>query len=259
VNCREARDLADPFLGDQLLVETTQDIVRHLETCPACREEFASRRLLRTRLQSAIDTAPNLAPHPEFVSALRARLRPADAPRQVTRRAWLQSWAAAAAALAALLGGGLFARDALRRSRLATLAATAAGDHQNCAIKFNLHERPIPLEEAARRYDAAFSSLTTIAPPGGAVLDRHSCVFDGRRFGHVVFQYKGRVVSLLVTGGSGLSGATPVLVANDSALRVAAFDVGMHAVFVVSDLPDQDTLRVAQALADPLRQALPRS
>ena len=268
VTCREARELADPFLSDQLLVETTNEIVRHLETCAACRDEFAARRTLRTRLQSAVAASPALAPRPGFAADLTARLRPAAAPGAViTRRAWIESWWAAAAALLALLGGGLFARDTVRRSRLATLAANASGDHQNCAITFNLRERPIPLEDAARRYDPAYASLATLDPPaglpGGAVdvLDRHSCVFEERRFGHVVFRYEGHVVSLLVTSGSGLAGSTPALVAiaNDSRYRVASFDAGSHAVFVVSDLPERDVLGVAEALAAPVARRLSTS
>src|SRR5581483_212843 len=249
--------------SDQLLVETTHEIVHHLETCPSCREEIGSRRRLRSQLQSAIAVAPELAPRPEFVDALTARLRasaPAAPAHTLTRRAWIESWWAAAAALAALVGGGIFARDTIRRSRLATLAASAAGDHQNCAIKFNLSERPIPLEEAARRYDPAFASLQTLPLPpalsGATVLDRHSCVFGGRRFAHVVFRYHDRIVSLLVTNGDGTSGETPSLVANDSGLRVASFDAGRHVVFVVSDLPDADTLRVAQSLVMPVVHAL---
>lgn len=272
VNCRETRELGDAFLSDQLLVETTHDIVKHLETCPACREEIASRRRLRAQLQSAIGRSPDLAPRPEFIDGLTARLRVQTAPPVssgaspvITRRAWLESWWAAAAAVLALLGGGLFARDTVRRSRLATLAASAAGDHQNCAIKFNLSERPISLEEAARRYDVAFASLSTLALPTGlpggpaTIIDRHSCLFDGRRFGHVVFRYKDRVVSLLVTTESGVGTSVPALLAAGSALHVASFDVGSHAVFVVSDLPDADTLLVAQTLAEPVSRALSRN
>jgi hypothetical protein len=232
VTCRETRELADPFLSDQLLVETTHEIVKHLETCPGCRDEFAARRTLRGQLQSAVASSRDLAPRPDFAAQLAANLRPAAAAAQMTRRAWLESWWAAAAALVALVGGGIFARDAVKRSRLATLAANAAGDHQNCAIKFNLRERPIPLEEAARRY---------------------------RRFGHVVFRYEDHIVSLLVTSGSTGSGSAPALVANNTAYRVASFDAGTHAVFVVSDLPERDVLGVAQALAASVTQRLTQS
>ena len=262
VNCREARELADPFLSNQLLVETTHGIVKHLETCPACRDEVAARRTLRMRLQSAIGSAADLAPRPDFVAALSDRLRPMTPEEGISRRVWLQSWWAAAAAAVALLGGGLFTRDALRRSRLLTLAAGAAGDHQNCAIKFNLTERPIPLEDAAQRHDPAYQSLIALeAPvglPGGpaAILERHSCVFEGRRFAHLVLRYRDHIASLLVTGGFGLAGAEPALVDDDSALQVAAFDTTKHAVFVVSDLPESDTLALARALAEPVARGL---
>jgi anti-sigma factor RsiW len=259
VNCRETRELADPFLSDQLLVETTHEIVRHLETCATCRDEFAARGALRAKLQAAIAASPGLAPRPDFAAELAARLRPAPSgSATLSRRAWLETWWAAAAAVIALLGGGLFARDAARKSRLATLAASAAGDHQNCAIRFNLAERPIPLDAAAKQYDPAYAALATLEAPGGlaggpaTVLDRHSCVFEGRRFGHVVYRYEDRVVSLLVTAESGAAGSTPALVRNDSPLRVAAFDAGTHDAFVVSDLSGQDVLAVARALASPL-------
>ena len=260
MTCREARELADAFLSDQLLVETTNEIARHLETCPACSAEFEARRRLRSRLRSAVDGANALAPRPEFVASLATRLRPAEAMPDITRRAWLKTWMAAAAAAVVAVGGGLFARDEIRRRRLAVLAAGAAGDHQNCAIKFNLAEQPIPLDEAARRYDPAYATLATMTLPSGvAALARHSCVYEGRRFGHVVFKHSDHVVSLLVTAGEGDTSAAPALVPTDGGLRVAAFDVGAHAVFVVSDLPDRDTLAVAQSLAAPVRQALSRA
>lgn len=262
MQCHEARELADPFLSDQLLVETTHEIVRHLEVCPSCREEFASRRALRVQLQSAFARAVDLAPRPEFVDSLSSQLRPA-ARSTLSRRAWLQSWWAAAASALALVGGGLFARETLHRSRLAALARNAAGDHQNCALKFNLAERPISLEDAARRYDPAYGSLATIEAPTGLaggpmeVLDRHSCVYDGRRFGHVVFRYRERFVSLLVTALTERMDTRPEMLPSEGALRVASFSSGHHAVFVVSDLSERETASVAEALAASVSRRLP--
>ena len=261
MQCRDVRELLDAYLGDQLLVETTNDVVRHLETCPACRGELDGRRRLRARLQSAFAGAVDLAPTPHFLNGVDARLRIDTAPL-MTRRNWLRSWGAAAAATVTAISGGLIARSAARRSRLAELARNAAGDHQNCAIKFNLSERPIPLEEAARRYDPAFASFTTLtAPtglPNGAVelLERHSCVYEGRRFAHVVFRYAGHVVSLLVTGGTESIGSSPALLPSDGPLQVASFSTGRHVVFVVSDLSAQDTSRFAQAIVEPVSQRL---
>jgi putative zinc finger protein len=261
MQCREVRELLDAFLGDQLLVETTNDVVRHLEVCPACRAELEGRRALRARLQSAFGSAVALAPRPEFLSGLETRLR-TEATSRMTRRSWLRSWGTAAAAIVTAISGGLFARSAAHRSRLATLARNAAGDHQNCAIKFNLAERPISLEEAARRYDPAFASFTTLSAPTGLpngtaeILDRHSCVYEGRRFAHVVFRYGGHIVSLLVTGGTESIGSSPEMLPTDGALKVASFSAGRHLVFVVSDLSAQDTSRFAQAMVGPLAQRL---
>jgi anti-sigma factor RsiW len=64
MQCREVPELADAFLSDQLLLERTREIVTHLETCPACREEMAARRALRAKLQSAFAGAVDLQPRP---------------------------------------------------------------------------------------------------------------------------------------------------------------------------------------------------
>jgi anti-sigma factor RsiW len=265
MQCRNVRELLDAFLGDQLLVETTNDVVRHLETCPACRGELEGRRALRARLQAAFASAVELAPRAVFLNEMEARLRTdvaSEARSRMTRRSWLRSWGAAAAALVTAISGGLFARSAVQRSRLAALARTAAGDHQNCAIKFNLTERPIPLEEAARRYDPAFASFTTLAAPTGLpngsveLLERHSCFYEGRRFAHVVFRYAEHVVSLLVTAGTESIGSSPEMLPADGPLQVASFSTGRHLVFVVSDLSAQDTSRFAQAIVEPVSQRL---
>ena len=261
MQCRDVRELLDAYLGDQLLVETTNDVVRHLETCPACRGELDGRRALRDRLQSAFVGAVDLAPTPEFLKRIDARLR-IEASSLMTRRSWLRSWGAAAAAIVTAISGGLFARSAARRSRLAQLARNAAGDHQNCAIKFNLSERPISLEEAARRYDPAFASFTTLTAPTGLrngpvdLLERHSCVYEGRRFAHVVFRYSGHIVSLLVTGGTESIGSSPEMLPTDGVLQVASFAAGRHLAFVVSDLSADDTSRFADALVGPVAQRL---
>jgi anti-sigma factor RsiW len=261
MHCRDVRELLDAYLGDQLLVETTNDVVRHLETCLSCRGELEGRRALRDRLQSAFGGAVDLAPTPDFLKSIDARLR-IEASSLMTRRSWLRSWGAAAAAIVTAISGGLFARSAARRSRLAQLARNAAGDHQNCAIKFNLSERPISLEEAARRYDPAFASFTTLTAPTGLpngpvdLLERHSCVYEGRRFAHVVFRYSGHIVSLLVTGGTESIGSSPEMLPTDGVLQVASFAAGRHLAFVVSDLSADDTSRFADAMVGPVAQRL---
>jgi anti-sigma factor RsiW len=258
--CRDVRELADAFLSDQLLVETTQEMVRHLESCPECRHEIETRRELRNRLQSAFGSAPALAPRQEFADQLRARLQPRAA-AGVSRRDVLRSWWAIAAGAVLAAGGGLAGRSALHRSRLAELARSAAGDHQNCAIKFNLTERPISLQDAARRFDPAYAGLVALQAPEGSsmeVVERHSCEYQGRRFAHVVYRYQGHVVSLLVTASTEGESATPAMLPRgaEGQWSVASFSSPRHLIFVVSDLDDRDTLAVADALARPVADSL---
>ena len=88
------------------------------------------------------------------------------------------------------------------------------------------------------------------------MADRHSCVFDGRRFGHVVYQVDGHVVSVLMTK-SDTADARPVDRQLSWLGRVDGFAMALtrtptHAVYIVSDLEDARFRPVAQSLADPL-------
>jgi hypothetical protein len=256
MECRDVRELADSFLSEQLLVETNHELLRHLETCPDCRAEIAGRRALRDTLRRAFTHAEDLRPRPDFAAELRTTLRASAA--TVSRRSVLKSWWTLAAGVALTTGGGVFVRRSTARSRLATLAREAAGDHQNCAVKFRLAERPISLEQAGRRYGAPYDAVATFEPPAidGSleILERHSCVYQGRRFAHVVCRYRGALTSLLVTEAT--PPTAPELESTDAGRAVASLPAGRFLAFVVSDLDPQDVLRLAQTLAAPLSQHL---
>jgi anti-sigma factor RsiW len=255
MDCRSVREFADAFIAEQLLVETTQQVVRHLETCEECRTEFATRRLLRDRLRTAFGRAVELEPRPDFAAQLAASLRP---PQNLSRRSVLRSWWALAAGVAVAAGGGEFLREARSRSRLTALARQAAGDHQNCAVKFNLAERPISLGVAARRYGGPYAALASFVPPpvGSSieVAERHSCVYDGVRFGHIVLRDQGALVSLLVTKGAGP--AAPQLESADREYAIASLRAAGFVAFVVGSMDAARVLRLAQAFADPLSRQL---
>jgi anti-sigma factor RsiW len=206
MQCRELRDLADAFIGDELLVETNQDILRHLESCPDCRAEVAARRELRRRLKLAWGRSADLAPREQWLGEVRARLEATHQAR-TRRRGAGGTWLALVATVLVAAGIGLIALSGSRgAAALLALARSAVGDHRNCAVRFNLAERPIPLEQAAARYDAAYRVFeatpdASVSARNGTieVVERHSCVFEGRRFAHVVMRYQGELVSLLVT------------------------------------------------------------
>jgi len=148
------------------------------------------------------------------------------------------------------------------------LAQSAAGDHRDCAIDFRLPEKPIALEEAGRKYDPAYLDLTKAVLSRGAgqlteaqLIEAHSCVFEGRRFAHLVFRFHDRIVSLLVTDVHHTeanaaesrslrdSAAQVIACSQFSGYQVSCFETADHAVFVVSDLPERENLAFARTLA----------
>src|SRR6266446_2349090 len=151
------------------------------------------------------------------------------------------------------------------------LARAAVGDHRNCALQFRLAEKPISLEEAAQRYGAAYRVLESLPPDdvvtavGPAhVLERHGCVYGGRRFAHIVFDYRGARVSLLVTaieGGVQLVLPGEALPHVTSAGRfdemsVVSFRTSRQMVFFAGDVPQADLMKLADAVAEPLYRGL---
>jgi len=259
MECRDVRELADSFLSEQLLVETTHDILRHLSQCPSCRAEIESRRRLRSSVRGAFERSTELRPNPDFLASIGQRVREQES-RHRRRSGWQRALAIAATILL-VFGGAFGGREWFGASRFAALARAAAGDHQNCAVRYRLKERPISLEEAAKRFDAGYGALIGVEPSpsriaGGelTVLERHLCVFDRRRFAHIVLRYRGTVVSVLVTPDR-FAQVPPELLTVD-AMHVASYRVGRFAAFVVSSVSDDETRQIAAAMAGPLIAAL---
>jgi len=261
MQCRDARELLDSFIGEELLVETNHELLRHLATCPECNAELEGRRRIRSGLQRAFRRSVDLQVRPEFANELATRLRTSS--RSPAREAWQARWFAIAASMLVIVGAGTY----LLRTRISEATRLAAGDHQNCAVKFALQEKPISLKEASERYDAAYAQLVTTPPDtvrtAAGVLriaDRHSCVFGGRRFGHVVFRMDDHLVSVLMTQDDVVGTASKEDVRQLSwlprvnGLGMASLHTTGHVVYIVSDLQDSDFRVVAQALAQPVWQ-----
>ncbi|MEP6919321.1 MAG: zf-HC2 domain-containing protein [Acidobacteriota bacterium] len=261
MQCREVRDLLDSFLGQELLVETNHELLRHVEGCPDCRAELEARRQLRAALQQAFTRAESLQPRAGFSTEVLSRVRSGNTHR--SRWASLWTWGALAASLVLLTATGLF----LLRNGVTALGRDAVGDHLYCAVKFRLAERPIALTDPSLRDDPTFAKLqdtpqADIATAAGPVrvLERHACVFAGRRFAHVVLQFEGQLVSLLVTADPGATtsgrAASVSWFTGVDGQRVAGFKTTGHAAFVVSAVPERQFRVIAQALADPVSHRL---
>lgn len=265
MECNYVRSLADSYLSEQLLVETTHGIVQHLERCLACRADIEAKRRLREKLRTAFEGAADLQPRPEFLDGLPLRLL-AGNPALQRRPKWQWWLALAASVFVAVIGASSVVW--LAQTGLSELRHLAAGDHQNCALKFALPEPPITLTEASTKFDVAFRGLATVQLParsssGDAIdlVERHACVFEGQRFAHIVVRYKGTAVSLLVSDETGSRkgwwlNATPREMSPARGFNVASFRGSQHTVFAVSALSTEDLQELARTVAGPIAQAL---
>lgn len=277
MQCDQFRQLADSYLSNELIVETNHQINSHLEHCSECRHELAARRELRTKLQQAFRNAPQNQMRPEFAARLNKRLRDqalSKRPDSVTAAPVSQSFSrqrktsllalAASLVLAAGMGLVLFRYVSKPSAPVGPvsldrteLAKSAVGDHRDCAIRFRLAEKPIELEVAGRKYDRVYIDLTKVVLSQGNVelVEDHSCVYESRRFAHIVLKYHGRLVSFLVTDVT--TEATPqsgsqsqvITCSQIDGYQLSWFQTERHAVFIVSDMPEGDNLALARALA----------
>ena len=275
----------DSYIGDELLVETNHDVLRHLENCRACRGELAARRLLRERVRQ---TAKNdLATQIDQVFAAKittklrdAALRPGIWEKISGGSAFIGMrliTAGFAMTILLVLGGIVWVNRIAKTDDQTSLAAAvrlswqeitsqAVGDHNNCAVEFHLTEKPISLDQAAANYGpfnkdldktivtAVHAVLKGTTPGDTELIEAHSCLYDGRRFAHIVLKQKGRIVSVLVTDTDLPIGDDDIQTARfDAVLNTAGFHLGHHAVFVISELSETENVALAKSIAPALR------
>lgn len=294
--------MIESYLGDELLVETNHYVLRHLENCRDCREQLATRRELRGRLRNAVITMPEMQIGDIFASRLQINLRQIALQPNIWDRLTAGGFAGMRVALVGfacllvvVIGGFFMLRSSndqiaantdtridqrqtlieANKARLADavkvawneLSGQAVGDHKNCAVKFNLSERPISLDEAAKKFgrinkdiDKTVFEATKTAfsdKPASRIelLEAHSCIFGGRRFTHIVMRRQGKVISVLVTDTDLPAEANaPLTDHTDGVLNAAGFSIGRHAFFIVSDMDAADNTAVARAIFPAMRR-----
>lgn len=298
MNCKEFREIADSYLSNELLVETNHEILQHLEHCTDCRRELGARRELREVLRVSVKNDLRNQINPIFAKKLTNNLRE-NAFGKSVKRIFSNPRMVIAGVFAALIfavGLTLFIRQTppvqtvdvpptpnipantnqprndanLYQVSFAAVQKDAVDDHKNCALTHNLKERPISLKESAKIYaaaDANFDTAVFIALRqrfGKKIkfIKAHSCVINGRRFAHVIYEIQGKIVSVLMTkrekGDSG--GAGEVSACNSSNdLQTACFTSGDYHLFVVSDAPETENTLIAQTIKTPLDQHIEKS
>ena len=267
--CETIHGYLDAYLSNELLVETTHEVLKHMEHCTNCEQALGNRQRVKDSLRSAMQAQQ--AP-PGLETKLRARLR--EQPT-ASRFGWLTSpWAIAACAVF-LIGGGMAFIQLRNQSATAKLLALGASDHINCAI--GNHYSPTPPDFAAvsapMRMGPSYGRLApAIASQLGEFkfVDGHRCEVGGRIYPHLILERNGTLLSVsllekqrgetfpngILNGAEKLDGMG-IYQSRQDGYAVAGFETSKHLIFVSSGFGDVENLalarKIAPATADILR------
>jgi len=270
--CARIRRHFDAYLSNELLVETTTDILRHLEGCAVCSRELDDRTRLRDALRKA---AAGQAPPEALRQSIHRRLQEAEPGFFGGSRRLV--WTVAFAAVIAVLGGlGLQQWMSLQRGRrlVASVLAIGVSDHLQCTIKgHNYPNIANPPEQLRRQLGPQFAGLLEVVQqklPGFEVLEAHICSIPGspRKYVHFITRGRGTILSVILTRSEGAqfpngkrfrtgdSGSVKLYAAHLDGMNAAGFESSGYLGFVVSDLSPAVTMQLASALAPPIKAAL---
>ena len=284
----KTRKYLDSYISNELLIETNHEVLRHVESCPACAGELEARTQLRTRLKTAVNAQ---SVPPELQARIREKIR-TDHSSSWFAAGWFSSgWSRGAVAMAAslIISVGVWlnyspekmpaltdrpGQNVYIQKVSATLAAVlkvGLGDHIHCSIFRKYPKDPPPVEKMEADLGASYQGLLPVVraavPDGYRVIMAHECDYAGRKFIHLTFEKDGALLSLVVArrkDGESLGALVPALetsgvpVYQSAAARyqVAGFEAGDFLAYVVSDLNSKANLQIAANLAPAVREFL---
>ena len=205
--CERVRRQLDAYLSNELLVETTSEVLRHLESCEACSHELDSRMRLRKALRKAADKR---LPPEHLREAISRRLRRAQPGFFGEFRATL--WAVALASLVLVVVAGQQGFRLQRgRQLVSSVLAIGVSDHIQCAIKgHNYPEVASPPDQLRKKLGPEYAGLLPIVQqklPAFQVLEAHICQVPGssRNYVHFITRGQGTILSVILTRREGES------------------------------------------------------
>jgi anti-sigma factor RsiW len=268
--CQNIRELLDPYLDNELLVETSQSVLDHLGLCPDCAAESERRIEWRRLFKTALTFEDDNDSDSENIS--RRRIETALERERRPRRTAKIGWAVLAASLIVAVALGL-AYWRIRSTPtptnlslvntptlppqvlIAAVDRDAAENHQACALSYPPNWT-FDRQRIERKLTARFTPLIDTVGRNHAsykLIEGHICSFQQRQYAHLIFRGNGHTVSVFIEnddpGGKPESSRPPEIdQASYKAYQVASLDTGIHRIFVVSDLPSSENLSLANQL-----------
>jgi anti-sigma factor (TIGR02949 family) len=271
--CERIRRHLDAYLSNELLVETTSDVLRHLESCEACSRELEVRSRVREALRRAV--ASQIPPE-ALRQSIQRRLKKTQP--GILAASLRLSWPVALAGVVVVVLGGIATQQWIRvvrgRRVVASVLALGVSDHLQCAIKgHNYPDIANPPQLLRKKLGPQYAGILEVVQqnlPGFEVLEAHLCSVQGspRKYVHFIARGRGTILSVILTRSegeqlpnalafrSGVSRSVNLYAAHLEGLNVAGFESKGYLGFVVSDLSPDTTMQIANELAPPLKTAL---
>lgn len=274
--CRRIQRYRDSYISGELLVETSLDVQRHLESCPQCADDFAEAARLRKAVRD--DARREQAPE-----GLRERVRTGIRQERKVRRRWSVGMTIAAALLLVIAAGWigtifvsghapheLIAQERYIDSlveRVGAVSFLGLSDHLHCGVYWKILQRRLDEADIERDLGPQLAPLAAIVqrqlPVGYEVRLAHRCDYRGRSYIH--FAARGaqdQVLSVILTerteGDSFASsdGLRPVASAAGVEIfgtgvdgyELTGFELAGYVGFVVSVLGADENRAIAEAL-----------
>jgi hypothetical protein len=277
--CERVMGELDSYLSNQLPAGANAEVVAHLDACAGCRAEMESRKLTRSRLKTAVYSVS--AP-PFLESRIRANLRTSK-----PRRGWQWIAAPVTAVLMAVVGVGIAyqlgylryttaSQEAYIRTvsnHVATLMRVGLGDHIHCTVFRKFPKQAPQLEQFVHQLGPEYQALVPVVkdqfPGDYRLMMAHKCRYHGRQFVHLTLMNDSRLVSLVISrkgdGESFITDELPAQLAQAGIpfyhaavqrFQIASFETKNHLVYLVSDMPEQENMRMMLAIAPGVRAVL---
>ena len=277
--CERYRRYFDAYLDNELLVETNQDVLQHINSCAECAALLEGRARTKQLVRAAVtrEQAP-----PELVAALRGRLR-IERPSFFAFNTVRWMMAAAAVILVIMVGaGGLRLARTMQSggdagvfptvsARVQQLLRVGLTDHVHCAILSQQWKRFVSFDDMKASTDpqalgAEFIGLVpAVQAKLGAeykLVQGHRCVANHRQYVHLILTgNQGAILSLVITEKNNESftqsdavavmsaAGIPIYRDREGVLEIAGFESDKYLAYVVSNLDRATNLNVASLMA----------
>jgi anti-sigma factor RsiW len=270
--CEKFRRVFDAYLDNELLVETNQEILRHLSGCPECQQILNDRARLKQAVQRVVAAEP-------VPSELTARIHDKIADRQGWFGWTLPQWALAAAFAIIVAASVVVLRTNLfipaGSPTVQQLMHIGLIDHVRCALMLENWKHFLSLEDMSHATGSSalgpdFLPLVPLVQDkigsGFQLVQGHRCVVENREYIHLILTGdRGTILSLVITrkddalffdrahiAATLKASGIPVFQDQEDQLQIAAFETSRYMAFLVSNLDNIGSTKVATQLVPPV-------